>query len=181
MEIEAIYEPYIYSIKYDGQDKNAFYLLFDAWNDITEVVEFMRTHQEYLKNPIWGDECTPESAAGKVRDEARELARIFIDLFEKTDRGEKPDYDSHFQFLDGKYQVYEYIPMKSYGPGRPSFLRMYAIKLKSNLYVITGGGIKLADTIQNSPDLKDHVIKNIDKVRAWLIQNGVIDEQDFNE
>ena len=132
MEIEAIYEPYIYSIKYDGQDKNAFYLLFDAWNDITEVVEFMRTHQEYLKNPIWGDECTPESAAGKVRDEARELARIFIDLFEKTDRGEN-------------------------------------------------GGIKLADTIQNSPDLKDHVIKNIDKVRTWLIQNGIIDEQDFNE
>ena len=46
MEIEAIYEPYLYSIKYDGKDKNEFYLLFDAWKDITEVVEFMRTHQE---------------------------------------------------------------------------------------------------------------------------------------
>ena len=45
---------------------------------------------------------------------------------------------------------------------------MYAIKLKNNLYVITGGGIKLVDTIQNSPDLKDHVIKNIDNVRALL-------------
>ena len=75
--------------------------------------------------------------------------------------------------------VYEYIPMKSYGPGRPSFLRIYAIKLKNNLYVITGGGIKLADTIQNSPDLKDHVIKNIDKVRAWLKDIGIIDEQDI--
>ena len=64
--------------------------------------------------------------------------------------------------------------MKSYGTGRPSFLRMYAIKLKNNLYVITGGGIKLADTIQDSPDLQ-----NIDKVRAWLIQNGIIDEQDL--
>ena len=69
--------------------------------------------------------------------------------------------------------------MKSYGTGRPSFLRMYAIKLKSNLYVITGGGIKLADKIQDSPDLQKHVLQNIDKVRTWLIQNGIIDAQDL--
>jgi len=56
---------------------------------------------------------------------------------------------------------------------------MYAIKLKNNLYVITGGGIKLADKIQNSPDLKDHVIKNIDNVRAWLKDSGISDEQDI--
>lgn len=179
MDIEAIYEPYIYSIKYDGQRKCEFYRLFDAWGDITEVVEFMRANQKYLDNAIWGEECTPESAAGKVLDEARELAKIFIDLYKQTERGEKPDYDSYFKFLDGKYMVYEYIPMKSYGPGRPSFLRMYAIKLKNNLYVITGGGIKLADKIQNSPDLKDHVIKNIDNVRAWLKDSGIIDEQDI--
>ena len=179
MEIEEIYKPYIYSIKYEGQELSEFDRLFDAWNDITEVVEFMRTHQEYLNNPIWGERYTPESAARKVRDEAIELEDLFEDLYENTNHGETPDYDSHFKFLDGKYMVYEYIPMKSYGPGRPSFLRMYAIKLKNNLYVITGGGIKLADKIQNSPDLKDHVIKNIDNVRAWLKDSGIIDEQDI--
>lgn len=85
MDIEAIYEPYIYSIKYDGQRKCEFYRLFDAWGDITEVVEFMRANQKYLDNAIWGEECTPESAAGKVLDEARELAKIFIDLYKQTE------------------------------------------------------------------------------------------------
>ena len=179
MDIEAIYEPYIYSIKYDGQEQSEYDRLFDAWNDITEVVEFMRTYQEYLNDPIWGERYTPESAARKVRDEAIELEDLFDDLYENATHGETPDFDSHFKFLGGKYQVYEYIPMKSYGTGRPSFLRIYAIKLKNNLYVITGGGIKLADTIQDSPDLQNHVLQNIDKVRAWLIQNGIMDEQDL--
>ena len=179
MEIETIYEPYVYSIKYDGQELCEFDRLFDAWSDMSELVNFMRTHQEYLNNPIWGEQHTPESAARRVRDEAKELGKLLLELCKNSDQGETPDFDSHFKFLDGKYQVYEYIPMKSYGTGRPSFLRMYAIKLKNNLYVITGGGIKLADTIQESPDLQKHVLQNIDKVRAWLIQNGIIDEQDL--
>lgn len=179
MEIEEIYKPYIYSIKYNGQELSEFDRLFDAWNDITEVVEFMQAHQAYLNDPVWCEQYTPTSAARKVRDEAIELEDLFYNLCKNTDQGKTPDFDSHFKFLGGKYQVYEYIPMKSYGTGRPSFLRMYAIKLKNNLYVITGGGIKLADTIQDSPDLQNHVIQNIDKVRAWLIQNGIMDEQDL--
>lgn len=179
MEVEEIYKPYIYSIKYDGQEDCEFDRLFDAWNDMTGLVEFMRTNQEYLDNPIWGEHYTPEKAAHRVRDEAVELEDLFFNLCENTDEGKQPDYDSHFKFLDGKYQVYEYIPMKSYGTGKPSFLRMYAVKLKSNLYVITGGGIKLSDTIQNSPDIKNHVLQNIDKVRSWLKENVIIDEQDF--
>lgn len=69
--------------------------------------------------------------------------------------------------------------MKSYGIVRPSLLRMYAIKLDPNSYLITGGGIKLGDTIQNSPDLKDHVLQNIDKVKTWLKQNGISDSNDL--
>ena len=71
--------------------------------------------------------------------------------------------------------------MKSYGTGRPPLLRMYAIKMGKNEYLITGGGIKLADTIQNSPGLKDHVLQNIDRVRRWLKNNGVLDGEDMNE
>ena len=69
--------------------------------------------------------------------------------------------------------------MKSYGNNRPFLLRIYTIKLQSNCYVITAGGIKLSKTIQDSPDLKDYVIQNMDRVRAWLISNGISDEEDL--
>lgn len=78
-----------------------------------------------------------------------------------------------------KYEL-EYPPMKSYGSGRPPLLRMYAIKIQPNCYLITGGGIKLADTIQNSPELKDHILQDIDKVRSWLKTNGIIDSDDMD-
>ena len=80
MEIEEIYKPYIYSIKYDGQELCEFDRLFDAWNDIMEVVEFMRAHQEYLNDLIWGEQHTPESAARRVRDEAKELGKLLFEL-----------------------------------------------------------------------------------------------------
>ena len=70
--------------------------------------------------------------------------------------------------------------MKSYGTIRPSLLRMYAIRLGTNMYLITGGGIKLADKIQNSPDLKEHALQNIDKVRRWLKAEGIYDSDDIN-
>jgi hypothetical protein len=69
--------------------------------------------------------------------------------------------------------------MKSYGTFRPSLLRIYAIKMEANTYLITGGGIKLADTIQNSPDLKDHILQDIDLVRDYLKRNGIMDSDDI--
>ncbi len=37
----------------------------------------------------------------------------------------------------------------------------------------------MADTIQNSPDLKEHVLNNIDKVRQFLKANGIMDSDDM--
>ena len=96
--------------------------------------------------------------------------------------GKKPDFDSHFKSLEGKYKYeLQWPPMKSYGTIRPSLLRMYAIKMKENVYLITGGGIKLSDTIQNSPVLKEHVIQDIDRVRSFLKENGIMDNEDIEQ
>lgn len=70
--------------------------------------------------------------------------------------------------------------MKSYGNKSPSLLRLYAIKMNNNTYLITGGGIKLADTILNSPDLKNHVLQNINYVKSRLKANGIIDSEDMD-
>ena len=41
------------------------------------------------------------------------------------------------------------------------------------------GGIKLGDTIQNSPILKDKVFNKIDKVLNYLKINGIEDSEDI--
>lgn len=180
MEIVEIYPPYIYSVKYDGMDENEFDRLFEEWNDSEKIMDFMMENADYLKKDIWKHINEPEAAVKQVHKEAEYLEDLFYDLYQKTETGERPDYDSHFQYLDGKYgSVIEYIPMKSYGLGIPSLLRIYAIKIAANVYVITGGGIKLARTIQDSPGLKDSVIQGIDKVRSFLRSEAIIDANDL--
>lgn len=180
MEIFAIFPPYIYSIKYDNTDNNEFDRLFDEWNDVSSVLDFLQKHKEMLKASVWKKISAPELAARQVLDEAEALELLFNELNNHTANGMEPDFDSHFHHLDGKYKFeIEYEPVKSYGDIRPSLLRIYAIKMDKNTYLITGGGIKLGATIQESPDLQDHVIQNIDMVRAWLKDNGIMDATDM--
>jgi hypothetical protein len=182
LEIVSIYPPYIYSIQYDDEEENEFDRLFQQWNNMDYVTQFFDTYLEFLRSPIWQNISEPEDAARQVIQEATDLEDLFEELYENTINGiENRDFDSHFHYLDGKYK-YEMKcpPMKSYGTNRPSLLRIYAIKMKTNTYLITGGGIKLADTIQNSPDLKNHILQNIDKVKDFLKRNGIEDSDDMD-
>lgn len=180
MDIIAIFPPYIYSIKYDDRNENEYDRLFDEWNDVTAVLDFLMKHKDMLKASVWKKVSEPELAARQVLDEAEALEKLFEELYIHTAKGEESDFDSHFHYLDGKYKFeLEYEPMKSYGSKQPSLLRMYAIKMDRNTYLITGGGIKLGASIQDSPGLQDHVIQDIDKVRGWLKENGILDADDM--
>jgi hypothetical protein len=140
----------------------------------------MEENRKYLKSAVWQNTHEPEEATRQVLDEAIDFEVLFEELNKNTQEGRTPDFDSLFHYLEGKYKfIHEWEPMKSYGPIRPSLLRMYAIKMGKNIYLITGGGIKLADTIQHSPDLKDHVLQNIDRVRRFLKDNGIMDNDDM--
>lgn len=179
MEIIDIFAPYLYSVQYDENDIDEYHRLFQEWNDKTFVSDFLEANEKLLNGSTWKDTPSPEAAALKISREAEELEEKFHELKNNANGNKKPDFDSHFDYLDGEYKfVYELCPMKSYGTETPSFLRIYAIKLDANCYLITGGGIKLNKKIQNSPGLKDHVIKNIDKVLMWMKQNGIMGSDD---
>ena len=154
--------------------------MFQLWNDVSYVIQFMEDNREFLNSAIWQKISIPEEAARQVLNEAIELEDLFEGLNKNTTTGRQPDFDTHFRYLEGKYKYeLERPPMKSYGTVRPSLLRIYAIKMDRNTYLITGGGIKLADSIQNSPDLKDHILQNIARVRDFLKVNGIIDNDDM--
>lgn len=181
IEIITIIDPYIYSVKYEGHEKDEYHRLFDEWNDVEFVLGFMERNSEYLKEEVWKRVSSPESAADQVFFEAEELESLFKKIACNTKSGNDDDFDNYFKILGGKY-LYEiqYVPMKAYGTRNPSFLRLYAIKIEKNTYIITGGGIKLSDTIQNSPDIKNHVLREIEIVRQYL-KNNDIDVDDLKD
>lgn len=184
MEIVEIYTDWLYSIHFDEEDLNEFHRIFKEWHDLDYLVKFFSENADYMNIPFWeeaGLDCrNPEVCAQKVIDEANDLETYIKLLVENMNKGEKPDFDEYFHFLEGKYKcLWSLEPMKSYGTGRPSLLRLYAIKLGNNCYLIVYGGIKLGSTIQSSPVLKDKVFNKIDNVLSYLKSNGITDSEDI--
>lgn len=58
------------------------------------------------------------------------------------------------------------------------WIRIYAIRIAPNTFVITGGSIKLVATMND----RAHLIKELQKlndVRTYLISEGILDQYDF--
>lgn len=181
MKIIEIYPPYLYAVQYDGESRNELRRLFHEWNDKEFLLSFFREHIDYLDKDIWMNlEKNPEKAAFSVAFDANRLEHFLEELADNAKNGIEPDFDNYFQPLDGKYLYsMERIPVKGYGIDNHTFIRLYAIKIDRNCYLIVYGGLKLAKTIQGSPVLKDYVFAKIDWVLQYLKREGIADNEDL--
>lgn len=182
MDIVEIIPNRIYSIRYDGEDTTEYYRLFNKeWNDINRLIDFFQSHKEFTENSFWGFLGNdPERAAARVIEDANQLEPYLKQLAENADNDKEPDFESYFKPLNGKYGYeVEYIPVKGYGMLESTFLRLYAIELERNCYIIVYGGIKINSTIQNSPELQENVFRKLDKVRQFLVDENIIDKDDI--
>ena len=61
-----------------------------------------------------------------------------------------------------------------------SWLRIYAIRLEPNVYVVTGGAIKLTPTMQD----REHTmiqLEKLNRLKSYLKSNGIFDRDSFVE
>lgn len=61
-----------------------------------------------------------------------------------------------------------------------SWLRIYAVRLEPNVYVVTGGAIKLTRAMQD----REHTmveLKKLNRCKSYLKENGVFDQSSFIE
>ena len=184
MEIVEIFDEHLYSIQYAGCDMDEYSRVMSMWRDLDYLLSFFNENAKYMGAEIWKTAGlspeNPHKSAARVVSEADDLEKYLYVLSQNTNDGQVPDFDSMFKHLDGKYKfLTELVPQKSYGRYRPSLLRLYAIKLESNCYLIVYGGIKVGSKIQNSPVLKDEVEPLIDKVLSFLRQNGIVEQGDI--
>lgn len=184
MEIVEIYKDWLYSISFDEEDLTEYNRVFKEWHDLDYLIDFFTEHKNYFRSEFWINAGFnpeyPEKSALKVIEEADNLETYIKQIVANCEQGTTPDFDDYFHFLGGKYKcLWSLEPVKSYGIFSPSLLRLYAIKLDSNCYLIVYGGIKLGSTIQNSPVLKDKVFNKIDAVLNFLKSNGIVDSEDL--
>ncbi len=167
----------LYSVQYDDESLHEFEKYFDLWNDPTYLREFFEEHEKDLRSDFWND-ITIEEAILRTRKEAKQLEERIINLAEtgKLDRYET--LSTLFEPLsEGKIEEFE--KDKAKGLTKNSWIRIYAIRLDANLFVVCGGAIKLTETMNT----RDHLLKELDKLeltRNYLMENEE-DHLDFVE
>lgn len=184
-KIKTIFENHLYSVQYEGFNESEFSRLFKQWKNPEAVELFLDTNNKELDSQFWKDKNMTQSKARRlITQEAIDTEEHFYDLYENTLRGEVPDFNQEFLFLDK--QVYQFSLKsrhKMYGThykDSPAFLRIYAIRIGNNCFLITGGSIKLTHSMSESSYLLEELEKLKD-VQTWLETEFIADNEDLNK
>ena len=177
IKIVHIFAHRLFAFHYEGEEANELERLFDQWQDIEYLFEFFEEHAGDLLNGFF-DPISVEDAVTETRAEAKLLEEQLMSLCDSDDGS---SLESIFKLLDNRhYRVIQLEKHKAYGSRRRSWLRLYAIRIEKDTYIITGGAIKLTHTMNE----RHHTKKELDKLsrcRDWLIDNQLIDREGLIE
>jgi hypothetical protein len=134
MKIVPIFAPYLHSFKFNDR-LDELSRLFEFWTNQEELRNYFQTHSNVLAYyHVEIDDAIEQTIHN---------ADSLYDLLSQN----KNSLDSVFEKLSMKdSQTIRLLPSKS----KRKWLRLYALKIESNYYVITGGAIK------QSQEMKDH-------------------------
>ena len=165
---------HLWSVKYPEKEADELTMLFRNWSNGNYLLDFFLSNMEDLKN-FFHVQRISEAIKDTVED-AQVLQKLILDF----------PYTEH---LDGLFhplslsdnRVTEMTREKARNWNRDrhaSWLRIYAIRVQEEVFVVTGGAIKLTPAMQDRPHTQEELEK-LNQCREFLISNGVIDQDSF--
>lgn len=160
----------LWAAKYDGMQDNILYHTFSNWLDLDWLQSFFTEHAADLWQ--FFRIVNVDDAIFDTMSDAVRLQSLILDISPEAnlDALFKPlDNNRTAEMLLGKEKAKGFRTS-----GHPSWLRLYAIKLEPQIYVITGGAIKLTFTMRERQHTLNELVR-MESVRNFLIENGVTD------
>ena len=176
MEFVRVIKGYnhLWAVKNPDKELDELTSLFKQWNDANYLFKFFRDNIDDLKSYF----------------KIERVSQAIQDTFEDSDALEEliltfpytEELDTLFKPLDvTDTKSMELTRQKARNWERErhdSWLRIYAIRLEPNVYVVTGGAIKLTRAMQD----KEHTmieLNKLNKCKEFLKHNGVFDKDSF--
>jgi hypothetical protein len=114
---------------------------------------------------------TKENAVKETIYEAKQFRKELLKCRHKQDKlkllFEKLSYNNAYELL---------LKQKS----KRKWLRIYAIRIDENCFLVTGGAIKLTQTMNERKHTNEELVK-LEKVRNYLNDNNVFDFDSLND
>ena len=177
--IFAVENNSLLSVQFDKEESDEFTLLFDKWNDIEFLEQFFEDNKADLQSGFFGN-ISIEEAVFRTIEEAEMLEQHIRTVAQKGKLNpEESRLDLLFSPLHKNDYSTQLLQSKAYGQGRRTWLRLYAVRIAENLYVVSGGGIKLTATMNDRP----HLIRELEKLKVpqrYLKEIDLLNEDDYD-
>lgn len=165
MKIVPIFESYLYAFHYENESENEFGRLMELWNDVGYLREFAKANNVPDINSF---------VKARLRD-AEEIDELLEEITTQNN-----DLGTYFiPFHPQEYSRDVTLSVRK-GKHRKNRLRLYAIKVYENCYVITSGAIKMSQRTQDHIGT-DTAVKTMHKAQNYLNEAGVIDDDSLYE
>lgn len=168
MKIVSIFGHKLFAFRYPTETDNELSRILKEWNDTYYLYNFISNN----KGDIPKNKNIAELVNQLIED-ANEIDETLIML----SKNKTKKLEAFFKPLDN--QEYRIVTL-SKQKGRKNYLRIYAIRIDENCFVITGGTIKF----QHLNKDRLHTQKEMDKINAcrdYLKANKVMDADSFYE
>jgi len=176
MEFVRVIEDYdhLWAVKDPHKEYDELTQLFENWNNAEFLLDFFQKNVDDLKEYFHIERIS--QAVRDTMEDSDRLEELILDIPYTF------SLDELFHPLSPKEEyLQELLREKARNwdrRGHDSWLRIYAIRLEPNVYVITGGAIKLTRTMQD----REHTQFELDKLntcRTWFQSQGVFDKDSF--
>jgi len=163
MKIACIFENQLYSFHYNEYDKNEYDRNLNLWSNTAYLYEFAKENniQDIVAfvDEIYDNLEEMEDLINDIAESDGKFKRIFIPL-------EHSETNKTISLRKGKINH--------------NRLRLYAIKLIDELFIITGGAIKMSQRMLDHPGTaKEH--SKLSAARQYLEINDIHNEDAFFE
>lgn len=167
---------HLWAVKSDDRQFDKLTDLFDKWNNIEYLLGFFTANFDDLKDFFHIERLS--DAISDTLEDAADLEELILDFpyTENLDDLFKP-----LGITDTRMAELSREKARNWNRQRhPSWLRVYAIRLDPNIYVVTGGAIKLTRTMQEREHTQTELNK-LNRCKAYLKANNVFDKDSFVE
>lgn len=162
---------HLWAVRDEAKEADELTMLFREWSNANYLLDFFLANIDDLQGFFHVEKIS--DAIKDTMEDARALERLILD-FPYTEQ-----LDGLFHPLSlADNRIHELTREKVRNWDRErhaSWLRIYAIRIEPNVYIVTGGAIKLTATMQD----REHTQIELDKLNAcrnYLQQNGIFDK-----
>lgn len=176
IELTRIVPQTLWAARFERNQENEFDRTFNCWENPEYLDAFFTVHEKDLVKDFYGY-CSVSQAVSITMSEADAFERQLLKVAQGGVLGKR--LGDIFKPIDkaAKIKIVN-EKSKAYGTGAKSWLRIYAVRLNCDFFVVSGSAIKLTKTMNEREHLKEELEKlnvlvrflkelNIETVEDW--------------